>query len=74
VDGEKTRKVWQAAIQNDGLPWMQLAALKSNHNPAAIAYDIESLPSTFLIDPNGKIIATDLKLEKLSEKLERVLK
>ena len=74
LDGEKTRKVWQAAIQKDGLPWMQLAALKSNHNPAAIAYDVETLPSNFLIDPKGTIIATDLKAKNLGKDLAIFLK
>lgn len=70
LDGEKTRKVWQNAIAKDGLPWKQLMALKSNHNPAAIAYDVESLPSTFLINPQGKIIAVGLNAVSLDQQLE----
>ncbi|PTQ92952.1 peroxiredoxin [Mucilaginibacter yixingensis] len=73
IDGEKTRKVWQKAVQQDNLPWMQLAPLKNNHNPAAIQYDVEVLPASFLIDPKGKIIAADLSAKDLDKSLEAML-
>jgi len=73
TDGQATRKIWRAALQKDALPWMQLLALKSNHNPAATAYDIESLPANFLIDPKGKIIGVNLKPEALSQKLASLI-
>jgi hypothetical protein len=36
-------------------------------------YYITSIPSNFLIDPNGKIIARDLRGQDLENELEQVL-
>jgi peroxiredoxin len=65
VDGKKTNKIWQDVLAKDKLPWLQLAPLKTSDNPVALLYDVETIPSNFLIDPAGKIIATDISAERL---------
>ena len=72
LDGQKTKGVWEAAIEKDQLPWTQLAALKSNHNQAVLKYDVQSIPANFLISPNGKILAADLKPEQLNQALTKI--
>ncbi|MBO9684354.1 MAG: AhpC/TSA family protein [Flavisolibacter sp.] len=74
LDGKKTRKTLLAVIEKEHLPWVQLANAKGADNPVAIQYCVESLPANFLIDPNGKIIATDIRGESLSKKLNSMLK
>jgi peroxiredoxin len=64
---------WLAAIQNDGLSWTQVSDLKFWNNEVASLYSITSIPANFLIDPNGKIIARDLRGDDLQSKLEEVL-
>ena len=64
---------WLAAIQNDGLSWTQVSDLKFWNNEVASLYSITSIPANFLIDPNGKIIARDLRGDDLQNKLEEVL-
>lgn len=39
-----------------------------------ISYKVGAIPANFLIDPNGKIIATDLDLSKLKQELEKFIK
>lgn len=68
LDGQKTRKVWSSAVES--LPWTQLAPLKAKDNPVAIRYDVETIPTNFLIDPSGRIIATDLYGQALERTLE----
>ena len=73
VDGKKTKKVWEDVLKKDQLPWPQLAALKTSDNPVAKSFDVESIPSNFLIDPTGKIVAADVSADTLSDILEQHL-
>jgi len=73
LDKQDGRNNWLAAIKNDGLSWTQVSDLKFWSNEAAALYSITSIPSNFLIDPSGKIIAKDLRGGDLENMLEQVL-
>jgi peroxiredoxin len=73
LDKADGRNSWLAAIKNDGLSWTQVSDLQFWNNKAAQLYYVTSIPSNFLIDPTGKIIAKDLRGEDLESKLEEVL-
>jgi peroxiredoxin len=64
---------WLKAVTNDAMPWTQLSDLKGWDNKVAKQYAIKSIPQNFLIDPNGVIIATNLRGDALEKKLEEVL-
>jgi peroxiredoxin len=64
---------WLAAIKNDGLNWTQVSDLKFWSNEAAALYGVTSIPANFLIDPNGKIVARDLRGDDLEDKLKQLL-
>lgn len=72
LDNDKAK--WQKAIQDDHLDWIQLSDLKGWESIAARDYSISSIPSNFLLDPNGKIIARDLRGSDLENELAKVLK
>ncbi len=61
---------WIDAIKKDGLVWTNLLDRTQN---IARTYGINSIPKNFLIDPNGKIIAKNLRGPGLMEKLKEVL-
>lgn len=63
---------WKKAIQEDGMPWTQLSDLKGRNNEVCKYYGIWGIPSTLLIDPQGIIIAKDLRREMLNRKLEEI--
>lgn len=63
---------WKKAIKDDGMPWTQLSDLKGWKNEVSTYYGIMGIPSTLLIDPQGKIIAKDLRGEILNKKLEEL--
>lgn len=63
---------WKKAIEEDQMPWLQVSDLKGTENRAALEYGIFSIPANFLIDPEGKIIAKDLRGEALESKLSEV--
>jgi thiol-disulfide isomerase/thioredoxin len=73
LDDDKDR--WTKAIAADGLLWPNhVSDLKKWNNAAAAAYGVQSIPQSFLLDPNGKIIAKNLRGPALEAKLAEVLK
>jgi peroxiredoxin len=64
---------WLAAIHKDNLTWTQVSDLQYWNNAAAQLYRINSIPFNMLIDPNGKIIAKNLRGDALRTKLCEVL-
>jgi peroxiredoxin len=62
MDVEKARQKWLDAIKADNLTWTQVADLpKGWQNEAATQYNVQAIPQNFLIDPSGKIVATNLR-------------
>ncbi|QJB33195.1 redoxin domain-containing protein [Chitinophaga oryzae] len=74
LDREGAHDKWTEAIEKDGLAWYHVSDLKWWKADAAALYMIRSIPQNFLIDPNGKIIASNLRGEALQEELARLLK
>jgi thiol-disulfide isomerase/thioredoxin len=68
------RNAWVAAIIKDKLTWTQVATLtKEEGDNMRKLYGIQSIPMNFLIDPQGKVVATYLRGEALIKKLEEIL-
>lgn len=72
LDRPDGKAAWLAAIKNDGLTWTQVSDLKFWRNQAAALYSVSSIPQNFLIDPQGKIIAKNLRGEDLDAELEHL--
>jgi peroxiredoxin len=64
---------WLKAIKTDGLVWTQVSDLNYWSNQVAVLYFIGQIPSNFLLDPTGKIVARDLRGEDLDNKLAELL-
>ena len=73
VSLDAKKEYWTKAINDDKLPWLHVSDLKLWNNEAAKLYRISSVPQTYLIDPNGMIVAKNLSKEKLEEELENRL-
>lgn len=74
VSLDQDKKAWLKAIKDDGLAWKQISDLKFWNSAAATLYHVEAIPYNVLIDPQGKIIATELRGSDLHNKLAEVLK
>jgi hypothetical protein len=74
VSLDQLRDKWIEAIHADNLTWTHVSDLKYWSNEAAQLYKIQGIPANMLIDPNGKIIARNLRGEQLHEKLKQLLK
>lgn len=73
VSFDTDRAKWLDAIDADGLTWPQVSDLEGWQNAAGQVYGVRSIPHTVLLDPNGVIIAKNLRGEELREKLEEVM-
>jgi len=73
VSLDRTKDAWIKAIADDNLTWTHVSDLKFWANEVAQKYKVESIPQNFLLDPNGKIIAKNLRGEELLRKLQELL-
>ncbi len=73
LDRATSRDAWLKAIENDHLTWAQVSDLKFWDNEVARLYDVQAVPQNLLIDPEGRIIAKNVRGEKLGQTLARVL-
>jgi peroxiredoxin len=69
VSLDRAREPWLQAINDDQLSWTHVSDLKYWNNEVAQKYKIQSIPQNYLIDPNGKIIAKNLRGEELQSRL-----
>jgi peroxiredoxin len=73
LDDEETRAQWVQAIADDHTPWVQVSELRGMESEAAQRYGVHAIPENFLVDPSGKIVATNLRGTALSTTLARLL-
>ena len=74
VSFDSNKLQWSAAVEKLGMTWPQMSDLKGWECAAAKVYGIRSIPSNILIDPQGKIVAMDLRGSKLQTVLAELLK
>ena len=74
VSLDRTKEDWIRGIKQDKLPWINVSDLKYYQSEAAELYNVDRIPSAFLLDPDGKIIAKhiDLRGQNLSRKLAEI--
>lgn len=72
LDDKKDK--WEKAIQEDQLPWIHTSDLNAFNNKVARLYGVQPIPDNFLIDPQGKIIARQLRGKEVEERLDREIK
>ena len=61
VSLDRNKEDWVQAIQEDGLTWTQVSDLKYFESKAAADFNISAIPFSILVDPQGKIIAKNLR-------------
>jgi len=73
LDRPGKKQAWLDAIHKDALTWTHVSDLKMP-NEVATKYGILAIPSNFLIDPAGKIVAKNIRGEELEKKLAEIIK
>jgi peroxiredoxin len=73
VSLDKTKDAWLSGIKEDQLDkWIHVSDLKYWNSSVVPLYKIESIPTNFLLDKNGRIIASNLRGEQLQRKLAEI--
>ena len=65
------KKLWQQAIAQDNLTWNHASDLKNFEGPTERLYKIEAIPSNFIIDPQGNIVAKNVRGADLEDFLNK---
>lgn len=63
---------WKNAIESWGMPWIHLSDLKGWESMAGQVYGIRGIPDNVLIDPDGIIVARDLRGPQLDAYLSDI--
>ncbi|MGZ5243303.1 MAG: TlpA family protein disulfide reductase [Bacteroidia bacterium] len=74
VSFDKDPVAWKKAIAEDKMNWIHVSDLLEFQSAAAQTYIITAIPSTFLLDRDGRIIAKNLRGKELERKLAEVIK
>lgn len=73
VSLDRDKEAWLKAIKDDGLPWTQVSDLGYWQNEVSQMYAIMSIPSSLIVDKNGKIVARDKRGEDLRKTVAELL-
>lgn len=74
VSLDSNRDLWLKAIKDDNLTWNHVSELKQWDSNVVKQYSIEGIPTSFLLDKQGRIIAKNLRGDELEAFLSKTLK
>ncbi len=72
VSLDRTKDAWLKAIEKDNLTWTHVSDLIYWKSAPAALYGVRAIPANFLINPEGIIIAKNLRGEDLQNKLAEI--
>ena len=73
VSLDKDATKWKQAIAKDKLTWTQVSHLKFWDDPIIAQYGVQEIPSTFILDATGKVVAQNLRGSELRAKILELL-
>jgi thiol-disulfide isomerase/thioredoxin len=72
VSLDNNKLLWLSAIRHDKMVWTQVSDLKGWNSPIATTYGIRVIPTNYLIDREGVIIAKNLPVEQVDKFLDTI--
>ena len=69
---DTSKPLWITAVQEQQLPWISVSDLRGRGSAALGLYNVQKLPTNFLIDKTGTIVARDLYGKELEKKLDEL--
>ena len=72
VSLDNKKEAWINAIKYDEIPWINVSDLSYPNSQTAILYNINSLPTTFLLDQDGQVIGKNFTKAELENKLREL--
>lgn len=74
VSIDDSKEKWIKAIEKDHYTWTNVSDLRGWASPASVLYSVSTIPGSFLLDTEGRIIAKNLRGKDLENKLVELLK
>ncbi|WP_256011517.1 TlpA disulfide reductase family protein [Desertivirga xinjiangensis] len=74
VSLDNSKDAWEKAIKDDQLAWNHVSELNQWNSQVAKQFQVEALPSSYLIDPQGKILAKNLRGAELESFLNKTFR
>jgi len=74
VSLDDNKQAWEKAIKDDKLAWTHVSELKKWDGKVTETYKVDGIPASFLLDPDGKIVAKNLRGDDLKNFLAQNLK
>lgn len=72
VSLDRNKLLWDISIEN--IPWICVRDEKGVSNYYAQLYNVTKLPTSFLLDKTGTIVAKDMKFSELDREIDKLLK
>lgn len=73
VSLDQKRDAWLNAVEKNKMKWIQVSDLKSWATAPVKLCNVSAVPYTVLVDPQGKVVALELRGEELISKVKEVL-
>lgn len=73
VSLDDQKNAWKSAVKKDKITWLQVNDAGGWEAPTARAWYIESIPTSYLIDRDGKLLAMDLEQKDLEKALKQLI-
>ena len=73
VSFDRSKAVWINAVQEQKLPWISVCDLRGETSPTVGEYNVQNVPTSYLIDRDGQIVGKDLTSEKLEAEVKRLI-
>ena len=73
VSLDERKAAWTQAIQKDGMPWVHVSDLKGWKSEVVKLYNVDSVPCILVLDENNRILAMNIRAEKLRAFVEERL-
>ncbi len=73
ISFDRARDKWLAAVKNNGMNWIHVSEVNGFDTQATKDYAVQAIPTNYLIDAEGKIVAKNLRGEALYAKISELL-
>lgn len=73
VSLDRTADAWVKAMTDNKMDWANVSMINDEEKKASADYAVQTIPANFLIGPDGKIIAKNLRGEELQAKIAELL-
>nr|WP_315242274.1 TlpA disulfide reductase family protein [uncultured Flavobacterium sp.] len=69
VSMDQDKQAWLGAVKEEKMPWLQVSDLQAFNGELAKKYQLRSIPTCILLDPQGKIVTRNMRGSFMDKKL-----